>query len=79
MLENRLLECLSSITPLELQAVKLVQDIQQNGFEQVSSESISSATHQLVQYVDECRELEYDLRNLAAIVLKNLECSTWPL
>lgn len=78
-----LVDCLSHVPPVELQAVRLLQDLPPTSaggwFPTVPPECVVEATQELIIYTKSCAALADKLKYLAPIVLPTLEIPEWPL
>jgi len=78
-----LVDCLSQIPPIELQAVELLCSLPRNPtggwFPIVPPECVAQATQQLIAYTRSCAALLDKLKYLPPTTLPTLEIPEWPL
>ena len=78
-----LVDCLSQIPPVELQAVKLLNDLRLNAtggwFPTVPPDAVVSATREIIDYTKSCAALLEKLTSLAPVTLSTVEILEWPL
>lgn len=78
-----LVNCLSQIPPVELQAVRLLHDarltVSGGWFPTVPPDCIAQATQELITYTQACAALLDKLKYLAPIIIPTLEIPEWPL
>lgn len=78
-----LLDCLSQIPPLVLQAVVLLQEQRRttNGswFPTVPPGCVAEAAQELIAYTRSCVALTDRLQYLPPVMIPDLEIPTWPL
>jgi hypothetical protein len=79
----QLMDCLSQIPPVELQAVKLLNDLRLTAtsgwFPTVPPETVVSATREIIDYTKSCAVLLEKLTSLAPVTLSTVEILEWPL
>ncbi len=79
----QLVDCLSQILPVELQAVRLLNDLRLTAmsgwFPTVPSEMVVSATREIIDYTKSCAALLDKLTSLAPVTLSTVEILEWPL
>ena len=77
-----LVDCLSQIPPVELQAVKLLNDLRLTTlggwFPTVPSDAVVSATREIIDYTKSCAALNEKLTSLAPVTLSTVEILEWP-
>jgi hypothetical protein len=78
-----LVDCLSQIPPVELQAVKLLNDLRLTTlggwFPTVPPESVVNTTREIIDYTKLCAALLEKLTSLAPVILSTVEILEWPL
>ncbi len=79
-----LVNCLSQVPPVELQAVTLLRELRCTSatggwFPAVQPDCVVEATRQLIDYIKSCATLLDKLKYLAPITLPMLEIPEWPL
>jgi len=79
-----LVDCLSQIPPVELQAVRLLNDLRLTAtgggwFPTVPPETVVSATREIIDYTKSCAALLEKLTSLTPITLSTVEILEWPL
>ena len=78
-----LLDCLSQISPVELQAVRLLNDLRLTAmggwFPTVPPETVVNATREIIDYTKLCAALLEKLASLAPVTLSTVEILEWPL
>ena len=79
----QLVDCLSQIPPVELQAVTLLNDLRftmtGGWFPTVLPEVAVSATREIIDYTKSCAALLEKLTSLAPVTLSTVEILEWPL
>jgi len=79
----QLVDCLSQIPPVELQAVRLLNDLRLTAtggwFPTVPPETVVSATREIIDYTKSCAALLEKLTSLAPVTLSTVEILEWPL
>ncbi|MHB8629802.1 MAG: hypothetical protein ACYDBJ_25835 [Aggregatilineales bacterium] len=79
-----LVDCLSHIPPVKLQAVTLLREARQiaatgGALPAVSPDSIAAAATEVIAYTKACAALISKLAYLSPVILPGLECPAWPL
>ena len=78
-----LMDCLSQIPPVELQAMRLLRKLPRSSaggwFPAVSPYDVATATCELIEYTQSCASLVEKLKFLTPIILPTLEIPEWPL
>ncbi len=76
-----LVDCLSQVPPIELEAVRLLHALPAMGgwFPTVPPDCLVAATQELITYTKDCAALLDKLTYLPPIILSTVEIPEWPL
>ena len=78
-----LVDCLSQIPPVELQAMRLLRELPRSSadgwFPAVPPNDVATATCELIEYIQLCAALVEKLKYLVPVTLPMLEIPEWPL
>ena len=79
-----LVDCLSQLSPVELQAVTLLREVRQmaaagGALPAVPPDTLAAAASELIGYTKACAALIGKLAYLSPVILPELECPAWPL
>ncbi len=78
-----LVDCLSQIPPIKLQAVTMLHEMRQatigGWFPAVPPDTIAAATSEIIAYTKACASLVGKLAYLSPVIIPGLECPQWPL
>ena len=78
-----LVDCLSQIPPVELQAMRLLRELPRSSagdwFPEVPPNDVATATCELIEYTQACAALIEKLKYLAPVILATLDIPEWPL
>lgn len=78
-----LVDCLSQIPPVELEAVRLLRALPPHSaggwFPVVPPDCVADAARELIAYTKACAALTEKLKYLSPVILPTLEIPEWPL